>query len=127
MIKKSTVALLALIVLMVIVSGCTTNTNTTQNNTQNMSKQNNNNSNNNNSNNTNNTTNSTNLISPEKAKSIAQQYVEEPGVTTGTPVLQTFNGKKVYVVPLIQNGQNVGEIEIDAVTGENLGGAGGAP
>ncbi|WP_321422335.1 PepSY domain-containing protein [uncultured Methanobacterium sp.] len=122
MIKKSTVALLALIVLMVIVSGCTTNTNSTQNNTQNMSNQ-----SNNNSNNANNTTNSTNLISPEKAKSIAQQYVEEPGVTTGTPVLQTFNGKKVYVVPLVQNGQNVGEIEIDAVTGENLGGAGGAP
>jgi len=123
MIKKSTVVILALIVLMVIVSGCTNNTNTTQNNTQNMSKQNNNNSNNN----TNNTTNSTNLISPEKAKSIAQQYVKEPGVTTGTPVLQTFNGKKVYVVPLVQNGQNVGEIEIDAVTGENLGGAGGSP
>lgn len=123
MIKKSTAALMALIVLMVIVSGCTTNTNTTQNNTQNLSNQSNNNSNNN----TNNTTNSTNLISPEKAKSIAQQYVKEPGVTTGTPVLQTFNGKKVYVVPLVQNGQNVGEIEIDAVTGENLGGAGGAP
>lgn len=123
MIKKSTVALLALIVLMVIVSGCTTYTNTTQNNTQNISNQ----SNNNSSNNTNNTTNSTNLISPEKAKSIAQQYVKEPGVTTGTPVLQTFNGKKVYVVPLVQNEQNVGEIEIDAVTGENLGGAGGAP
>lgn len=122
MIKKSTVALMALIVLMVVVSGCTTNTNSTQNNTQNMSNQ-----SNNNSNNANNTTNSTNLISPEKAKSIAQQYVEEPGVTTGTPVLQTFNGKKVYIVPLIQNGQNVGEIEIDAVTGENLGGAGGAP
>ncbi len=124
MIKKSTVAILALIVLMVIVSGCTTSTNTTQNNTQNISNQ----SNNNSSNNTNNTTNSsTNLISPEKAKSIAQQYVKEPGVTTGTPVLQTFNGKKVYVVPLVQNGQNVGEIEIDAVTGENLGGAGGSP
>nr|WP_319374398.1 PepSY domain-containing protein [uncultured Methanobacterium sp.] len=122
MIKKSTVALLALIILMVFVSGCTTNTNTTQNNTQNMSNQ-----SNNNSNNTNNTTNSTNLITPEKAKSIAQQYVKEPGVTTGTPVLQTFNGKKVYVIPLVQNGQNVGEIEIDAVTGENLGGAGGAP
>ncbi|EKF85442.1 PepSY domain-containing protein [Methanobacterium formicicum] len=122
MIKKSTVALMALIVLMVVVSGCTTNTNSTQNNTQNMSNQ-----SNNNSNNANNTTNSTNLISPEKAKSIAQQYVEEPGVTTGTPVLQTVNGKQVYVVPLIQNGKNVGEIEIDAVTGENLGGAGGAP
>ena len=122
MIKKSTVALLALIVLMVVVSGCTTNTNNTQNNTQNMS-----NHSNNNSNNANNTTNSTNLISPEKAKSIAQQYVEEPGVTTGTPVLQTVNGTKVYTVPLIQNGQTVGEIEIDAVTGENLGGAGGAP
>ncbi len=121
MIKKSTMALLALIVLMVIVSGCTTNNNNTQNNTQNISNQSNNNSN------TTNTTNGTNLISAEKAKSIAQQYIEEQGVTAGTPVLQTINGNKVYVVPLIQNGQNVGEIEIDAVTGENLGGAGGAP
>lgn len=121
MIKKSTLALLALIVLMVIVSGCTTNTNNTPNNTKNISNQSNNN------NNITNNTNNTNLISAEKAKSIAQQYVEEPGVTTGTPVLQTLNGTKVYIVPLLKNGQTVGEIEIDAVTGENLGGAGGAP
>jgi uncharacterized membrane protein YkoI len=121
MIKKSAMVLLALVVLMVMVSGCTTNTNSTPHNTQNISNQSNNNSNNTN------TTNNTNLISAEKAKSIAQQYVEEPGVTAGTPVLQTLNGTKVYIVPLIQNGQTVGEIEIDAVTGKNLGGAGGAP
>ena len=124
MIKKSTVALLALIVLMVIVSGCTTNNNTTQNNTQNLSNQSNNNSNNNS--NTNNT-NSTKVMSKEEAKRIAQQYVDEPGVTAGTPVLNTVNGRQIYVVPLYQNGQAVGEIELDAVTGENLGGAGGAP
>ncbi|EKQ55004.1 MAG: Peptidase propeptide domain-containing protein [Methanobacterium sp. Maddingley MBC34] len=125
MIKKSTVALMALIVLMVIVSGCTTNNNnTTQNNTQNLSNQGNNNSNNSN---TTNTTNSTKVMSKEEAKKIAQQYVDEPGVTAGTPVLNTVNGRQIYVVPLYDNGQAVGEIELDAVTGENLGGAGGAP
>jgi len=122
MIKKSTMALLALVVLMVIVSGCTTNNNnTTQNNTQNISNQSNNNSN------TSNTTNSTKVMSAEEAKKIAQQYVNEPGVTAGTPVLNTVNGRQIYVVPLYDNGQAVGEIELDAITGENLGGAGGAP
>lgn len=119
MIKKSTVALLAVVVLMVVISGCTTSTNNTPNKTQNISNQSNN--------STNNTNSADNLISAEKAKSIAQQYVKEPNVTAGTPSLNTINGKQVYIVPLYQNGQKVGEIEIDAVTGKNLGGAGGAP
>ena len=37
------------------------------------------------------------------------------------------DNKMVYIVPIIENGQNVGEITIDAETGENLGGAGGSP
>lgn len=122
MIKKSALAILALLVLMVMVSGCTDNKNNTTNNTQNISNQ----TQNNNNSNANNTTNSS-IKSPEEAKAIAQQYVNEPGVTAGTPVLNTVNGRQIYVVPLYKNGQAVGEIELDAKTGENLGGAGGAP
>lgn len=66
-------------------------------------------------------------ISASKAQEIAQKYIEEPGVKAGTPQLVNLNGKKVYAVPVIDNGAQVGEIEIDAQTGENLGGAGGAP
>ena len=66
-------------------------------------------------------------ISASKAQEIAQKYIEEPGVKAGTPQLVNVNGKKVYVVPVIDNGAQVGEIEIGAQTGENLGGAGGAP
>lgn len=62
-------------------------------------------------------------ISSREAKNIAQKYIEEPGATAGTPTLS----KNVYTVPIILNGKNVGEISIDAQTGENLGGAGGAP
>jgi uncharacterized membrane protein YkoI len=120
MIKKSALAIMALLVLMVMVSGCTDNKN--NNNTQNISNQ----TPINTTNNTNNTTGSS-IKSPEEAKTIAQQYVNEPGVTAGTPVLNTVNGRQIYVVPLYKNGQAVGEIELDAKTGENLGGAGGAP
>jgi uncharacterized membrane protein YkoI len=119
MIKKSTLAVVALLVIIVVVSGCTDNkkNNTKTNNISNQTH-----------NNTNNTTkNTSNIMSAEEAKAIAMQYVEEPGVTAGTPILDTINGRQVYVVPLYQNGKMVGEIEIDAVTGENLGGAGGAP
>lgn len=114
--------MLALLVLVVMVSGCTDNKNNTTNNTQNISNQ----TQNNPTNTTTNTTNS-DIKSPAEAKAIAQQYVNEPGVTAGTPVLNTVNGRQIYVVPLYKNGQAVGEIELDAKTGENLGGAGGAP
>jgi len=117
MIKKSTLALMAFMVLIVVVSGCTSE-NSTQN-TQNTSNETSN-------NNTNSTSNSS-IKSPEEAKEIALQFVDEPGVTAGTPVLNTVDGRQIYVVPLYQNGEAVGEIELDAVTGENLGGAGGAP
>jgi uncharacterized membrane protein YkoI len=65
------------------------------------------------------------IISASKAKKIALEYIEEPGATAGTPEL--VKSGKVYIVPVIVDGKTVGEIEIDAVTGENLGGSGGAP
>ena len=73
------------------------------------------------------TVNASTKISATKAKEIASKYIDSPGATAGTPKLTTEDGKKVYVVPVIDNGQQVGEIDIDAQTGENLGGAGGAP
>jgi uncharacterized membrane protein YkoI len=66
-------------------------------------------------------------ISSSEAKKIAQKYIEEPGATAGTPALCKTGGKYVYVVPVIDNGKNAGEIDIDAQTGKNVGGAGGAP
>lgn len=67
-------------------------------------------------------------ISASEAKSIVQNnYIEQDGAKAGTPKLTTMNGKKVYVVPIIDNGKQAGEIWIDAQTGDNIGGAGGAP
>ena len=66
-------------------------------------------------------------ISAAEAKKIAEKYIEEPGASAGTPKLSKQDGNLVYTVPVIMNGKNVGEIDIDAQTGENLGGAGGAP
>lgn len=66
-------------------------------------------------------------ISATKAKSIAQKYIEQPGATAGTPKLTTMDGTQVYIVPVIYNDKQAGEIWIDAQTGKNVGGAGGAP
>ncbi|MBZ2165371.1 PepSY domain-containing protein [Methanobacterium spitsbergense] len=79
--------------------------------------------------NTNNTTdNSTNTnITSAEAQKIASKYIAVSGAIAGTPTLTKQNNKLVYIVPVIDNGKNVGEIDIDAQTGENLGGAGGAP
>ncbi|MDI6724402.1 MAG: PepSY domain-containing protein [Methanobacterium sp.] len=68
-------------------------------------------------------------ISITKAKSIAQNSIEQAGVKAGTPKLTTMNGEQVYVVPVIdeKTGDRTGEIWIDAQTGEVIGGAGGAP
>ena len=66
-------------------------------------------------------------ISSAEAKKIAQKYIEEPGATAGTPSLTKIDGNYVYIVPVIDNGKNVGEINIDPATGKNVGGAGGAP
>jgi uncharacterized membrane protein YkoI len=66
-------------------------------------------------------------ISSSKAKAIAATYIEEDGASAGTPELKTIDGKSTYIVPVMMNGKQVGEIYIDPETGENLGGAGGAP
>lgn len=63
------------------------------------------------------------MISASEAQNIAKQYIEEPNATAGTPRLDDG----IYVVPVILNGSTVGQIEIDAYTGKNVGGAGGAP
>ncbi len=59
------------------------------------------------------------------AKNIAQKFIEEPGATAGEPMLKNDDGTQVYIVPIMHNNNIVGEILIDAQTGENLGGAGG--
>lgn len=65
------------------------------------------------------------MISAIEAQEIAQKYIEEPGATVGTPHLVELNGQMIYVVPIIMDGKTVGQIEIDAYTGKNVGGAGG--
>jgi uncharacterized membrane protein YkoI len=65
------------------------------------------------------------MISSSEAQNIAQTYIEEPGATAGTPRLVEIDGQMVYVVPVLMDGDVVGQIEIDAYTGENVGGAGG--
>ncbi len=66
-------------------------------------------------------------ISASEAKSIAKNYIKQEGATAGTAKLITSNGKQIYLVPILMNGNQVGEIYIDPQTGDNLGGAGGAP
>ncbi|MCE5213584.1 MAG: PepSY domain-containing protein [Methanobacterium sp.] len=66
-----------------------------------------------------------NMISAQEAQEIAETYIEEPGATAGTPNLVELNGQMIYVVPVIMDGKTVGQIEIDAYTGKNVGGAGG--
>jgi len=111
--NKSVVGLMAILVLIIGVSGCIDNQNTTnQTSNQNISI-----------NNTQN--NATATISASEAKTKAQKYIEEPNATAGEPKLINTDGKSTYVVPVILNGNQVGEILIDAQTGENMGGAGG--
>jgi uncharacterized membrane protein YkoI len=75
---------------------------------------------------TSNTDKTQSTISPAKAQEIAKTYIEVSGATAGTPKLQNQDGTLVYIVPVIDNNSTVGEIDIDAKTGKNLGGAGGA-
>lgn len=111
---KSVIGILMLVLILGI-SGCVDNS---QNNTSyQVSNQN---------TSVNNTQNSTSAaITPSEAKKTAEKYIEEPGATSGTPMLINTDGKSTYVVPVILNGNQVGEILIDAQTGENMGGAGG--
>lgn len=67
------------------------------------------------------------IISPTAAKLLAKKYIEQPGAIPGTPKIVKQDGKKVYIVPVIDKKKNVGEIYLDAHSGKNLGGAGGAP
>lgn len=62
-----------------------------------------------------------------ESKSIAQKHIEDPNAKAGNPETIKIDGKDVDVVPIISNGHQVGEIEIDPKTGEVIGGAGGAP
>ena len=55
------------------------------------------------------------------------KYIKQPGATAGTPELVKQDNKKVYIVPVIYQSRNVGEIDLDAYNGKNIGGAGGAP
>ena len=66
-------------------------------------------------------------ISSAEAMKIANSYIQVSTAKAGTPTLITQDNKLVYIVPVIDNGTNVGEIDIDAQTGANLGGAGGSP
>jgi len=66
-------------------------------------------------------------ISSAEAMKIANTYIEVSNATAGTPSLVSQDNRLVYIVPVVDNGTNVGEIDIDAITGKNLGGAGGAP
>lgn len=73
------------------------------------------------------TTNVQTNISPAQAQNIADSYILVSNATAGTPDLVNQSGTLVYIVPVVSSGLNVGEIDIDAQTGKNLGGAGGAP
>ena len=66
-------------------------------------------------------------ISASEAKSIASKSILQEGATAGTPKLTNNGNTKAYLVPVMMNGQQVGAIYIDANTGKNLGGEGGAP
>jgi len=126
MLNKPLLAILCLVIIVVIVAGIyagstqikptsqpgnsdiitITSNNTTQNNSlQNNSGQ--------------------TMISASEAQNIAKTYIEEPNATAGTPHLVEIDGQMVYVVPVIMDGNTVGQIEIDANTGKNVGGAGG--
>lgn len=60
-------------------------------------------------------------ISASKAKTIASGYIEEG--SAGTP----YKSGNQWIVPVIVNGKRAGAIYINAQTGANEGGEGGAP
>ena len=126
MVNKPTLAILALVIVVVVAAGIYAGFNQqTPNNQSNNSDIN----QINNTSQTNTSQNETgqNMISAQEAQNIAQQYIEEPNATAGTPRLVEEDGMKIYIVPVLINGSTVGQIEIDAYTGKNVGGAGGAP
>jgi len=112
--KISIIGLLTILVLVIGISGCVGNTQT--NNTSNQTVQ---------QNTTQNSTNGT--VSAQEAKKTAQKYIKEPGATAGEPTLINTDGNQKYIVPVMLKGNQIGEVIIDAQTGENQGGAGGVP
>lgn len=120
---KSMIVIVAVVALMVV--GIAAYGSAGKLNSTNQTKEQNLSDNNNNSLPTNSQATEQSIISASEAQSIAQKYIEEPGATAGTPDLVEKNGQKIYIVPVILNGQTVGEIHIDAITGNNVGGAGG--
>jgi len=134
MIKKSIIAIVVVLAAAALVFGASgnhnpTNPTNTSNQTQQSSITGNSESQSNNSvSNNKGTDNTAKLnITSAKAKETAQKYIDVQGATAGTPKLIKTNGQYIYVVPVIDNGTNVGEIDIDATSGDNVGGAGGAP
>jgi uncharacterized membrane protein YkoI len=67
-------------------------------------------------------------ISPSKAKTIALSHIDTitvPNASTGIPKLIVLDGKQAYNVPILINNIQVGEIVVDADTGNVIEGAGG--
>jgi len=125
MVNKPTIAILAIVIVVVIGAGIYAGSNPPKTDTQ--TSDNGTTTTNNEASQSNASENSSgqNMISAQEAQNIALQYIEEPNATAGTPRLVDEDGKKIYVVPVLMNGSTVGQIEIDAYTGKNVGGAGG--
>lgn len=60
------------------------------------------------------------IISSSQAMAIANSYIEEPSATAGTPRLVDNGGRRIYIVPVVMDGSTVGQIEIDARTGQHI-------
>ena len=130
MIKKIIIALMVVAAVSGLVYatyGNTSSNNTTNNSTTQVTQPNQQINNTTQQNTNSNTTTTKTAISSSEAMKIANTYIEVSNATAGTPSLVTQDNKLVYIVPVIDNGTNVGEIDIDAQTGANLGGAGGSP
>ena len=131
MIKKSIVAIVVMLAAAALVFGASgnhTNSTSTSNQGQQSSVTSNSSSSNSISNNNKASDNTAKpQITSAEAKKTAQKYIDVQGATAGTPKLIKISGQYIYAVPVIANGTNVGEIDINAITGKNVGGAGGAP
>ena len=65
------------------------------------------------------------MINEKEAQKIATEYIEESEAIAGTPRLKEIDENLlVYLVPIIIDGDERGEIHIHSETGKNLGGAG---
>lgn len=117
--NKSAIGLIAVLVVLVSISGCVTNdqtNNTTSTGNQTVQQ-----------NTTGNTTsNSTGTnVSAEEAKNVAKKHIGQQDATVGEPALINTDGKLTYMVPVMSKGNQIGEIIVDAKTGEFVDGAGG--